>query len=177
MPRDPVYQMQRPEIMAPPSPDVIEFLFDEYQAAVKEHEEPAHADRLIDGASQFVEYARTYLENHRPRSVFEVQSNVGFVLTTGTRLVISPIVEAESVQGTMAPVAGVPIPMMGDGTNEWSYAAQGAVPITGFQEPNKKNAINYADKNYGKSIVDKTAKTGITKFKDKYAARDPFNPT
>lgn len=177
MPRDPVYHMQRPEIQAPPAPDVLEFLFEEYKIAVKEHEEPAHAERVIDGASQFVEYARAYLENHRPRSTFEVQSNVGFVLTTGTRLVVSPLVESENVQGTMAPVAGVPIPMMGDGTNEWSYAAQGAVPITGFQEPNTKKAINYADKNYGKTIVDKTAKTNITKFKDRFASHDPFNPS
>lgn len=171
------FSLQSPELAPVLAPDLVQFLFDQYREAATKHE-PEHGAQLVDGAKQFLEFAQAYLEDNRPRTTFSVDSNVGIVLSNGARLIVAPGFNNEdSIPGTMAPIAGVRVPTRADGTQPDAYMAQGAIPISGFATE-KKNTINYADKNYGKTVVDKTAKTDTVKFNTRRpVAHDPLNPS
>ncbi len=76
-------------------PDLILFLQSVYR---KEAGIPAG---LSDPSDSFIEWARSYLDKHRPSEVFAVDNNYGVQLTDGQRLQICPSLGATS-NGDMA---------------------------------------------------------------------------
>jgi hypothetical protein len=158
--------------------DLLSYLLAEYRKAVKQHE-PKHGEVLVDGAKQFVEFAQSFLDkdDNRPRTTFTATANVGVLLNNNVRVTIAPAVdESEDISGTMAPIAGMPVPKGTNDVDPLSYAAQGAIPISGFAKK-AKSAIDYADKNYGNAVVDKTRTTTNTNFKStRPVVHDPLNP-
>lgn len=158
--------------------DVIAYLFDQYKNAVDKHEKPIYKKTLVDGATQFIEFAREFLNANRAVRTFIVDNNVGIVLANGAKIAVSPGSTSEDlniVGGDMAPVAGAPrvAAVPGVPPSEALYMSQGAVPISGFARP-PKTAVNYDQK--GSGSVDKTADApGINYGSKVPVAKDPFN--
>jgi hypothetical protein len=160
------------------APTLIEFLKAEYLAAMQEHEdEGVDKVELSAGAEQFCEFALAYLTDNRPRGSYPSDDNIGITLSNGRRVLISPGVEV--IHGTMAPIAGKTVDDTPGKMGSVGYTDQGAVPISGFARK-PKHALDYSDKNYGKTHVDKT-QTGVHKNynpdtrKSGPVVDDPFN--
>lgn len=158
--------------------DLLLHLFEQYETAVGAFEKSGHAEELVHGARQFLEFAREYLTSNRPRSAFTITNGIGIILSNGARLSVAPGQDGD-VSGTMLPVTGdvVPVDVIEEATPR-TYAMQGAVPISGFARK-PKHAIDYSDKNYG------AGQPYVDKAKDKPELRyntrmpvvvDPLNP-
>jgi hypothetical protein len=160
------------------APDLLSHLFFEYQKATGQFE-PEHNAALVDGAKQFVEFANAYLSDpdNRPRHTFTADANVGVLLNNNVRVTLAPAVDdAEDIAGTMAPIAGVAVPVDVESVGARAYMSQGAVPISGFAKK-RKDTIDYSDKSYGKKVVDLREPGKVKEFntREGRVAHDPLN--
>lgn len=97
-------------------PWLLDALLTEYQLAMQKRNEQLKeqgASHVIDvsgeisKARSFVEFARSYLDKHRPQQLMHVDRNYGVQLTNQITFLVSP--STGPVEGAMQPSHSVPI--------------------------------------------------------------------